>query len=135
MLYITYMNKNINDLCERRRYVRLKTPVTFSYISADGSRVDQAVTKNISANGLRFETLDRDLKESDLIEMKLLILGASNPVHTKARVIWKRKLSLEDSSPFDAGVEFTEIEEDNKNTFLKNLCDLIYAISEDKLEK
>lgn len=129
------MSKDKDNLPERRRYVRLKTPVAFSYISADSSRVCQAVTKNISANGLRFETPDRDLKESDLIEMKLLILGASNPVHTKARVIWKRKLSLEDSSPFDAGIEFTEIEEDNKNTFLKNLCDLIYAISEDKSGK
>jgi len=129
------MSKHNGEFPERRRYVRLKIPVAFSYVSADGLMVDRAVTKNISANGLRFETVDRELKESDSIEIKLLLPGASNPVHTKADVIWKRKLSLEDSSPFDAGVEFTEIEEDNKNTFLKNLCDLIYAISEDKLEK
>ena len=110
-------------------------PVAFSYISADGSTVEQGVTKNMSAHGLRFETTDKALKEADFIEMKLTLPGAANPVHAKASVIWKKKLSLEDSSPFDTGVGFTEIEEDNKNTFLKNLCDLIYGISEEKPEK
>jgi hypothetical protein len=129
------MSKYNSEFPERRRYVRLKIPVAFSYISADGLAVDQGVTKNISAHGLRFETTNKALKESDSIEMKLTLPGAANPVHAKAAVIWKKKLSLEDSSPFDAGVEFTEIEEDNKNTFLKNLCDLIYAISEEKAEK
>jgi len=129
------MGKYTSEFPERRRYVRLKIPVAFSYISADGSTVGQAITKNISAHGLRFETTDKVLKESDSIEMKLTLPGASNPVHAKAAVIWKKKLSLEDSSPFDAGVEFTEIEEDNKNTFLKNLCDLIYGMSEEKPEK
>jgi len=129
------MNKNNDEFPERRRYVRLKIPVAFSYVSADGSIARQAVTKNISAHGLRFETTDRNVKESDSIEIKLMLPGASNPVHAKANIVWKKKLSLEDSSPFDTGVEFTEIEEDNKNTFLKNLCDLIYAISEDSIEK
>jgi hypothetical protein len=44
----------------------------------------------------------------------MVIPEAPNPVHAKAKVIWKKKISLEDAAPFDCGLEFTEIEEDNK---------------------
>ena len=44
----------------------------------------------------------------------------------------KKKLSLEDNSPFDVGTELVDIEEDNKNTFLKFLCDLIYNLPEER---
>jgi c-di-GMP-binding flagellar brake protein YcgR len=115
---------------ERRRYVRLETPVTVSYFPTDGSRMATVVTKNISADGLRFETTDKAIREGDNLEIRLSIVGAANPTHAKTNVIWKKRLSLEDGSPFDVGLEFTEIEEDNKNSFLKSLCDLMYAISE-----
>jgi len=115
---------------ERRRYVRLKTPVELSYFSDNGEKVSKASAANISADGLRFQTNDSDIEKGDSLELKLLMAGAVNPVHAKAKIVWKKRVSLEDGSPFDVGLEFTNIEEDNKNTFLKNLCDLMYSISE-----
>jgi hypothetical protein len=113
-------------LAERRKYIRLQTPIKMAYVLPDKGKLYNTVTKNISAEGLRFETNDKALRPDDAIELKLNINGAVNPVHAKGRVIWKKKLSLEDRTPFDVGIEFIEIEEDNKNTFLKFLCDLIY---------
>lgn len=124
------MLKGRSDFRERRRYVRLKTPVELSYFSGDGKRVTKSVADNISADGLRFQTEDKGINEGDSLELKLSIVGAANPVHAKAKVVWKKRISLEDGSPFDVGLEFTAIEEDNKNTFLKNLCDMMYGISE-----
>jgi len=49
-------------------------------------------------------------------------------VHAKGKVIWIKQLSLEDDAARDVGIELIEIEEDNKNTFLKFLCDLIYNL-------
>ena len=46
-------------------------------------------------------------------------------------MVWIKQLSLEDDAPYDIGIELTEIEEDNKNTFLKFLCDLIYNLSKE----
>jgi len=63
---------------------------------------------------------------NDIAELKIDIPNALSPVHAKAKVIWKRKLSTENGAPFDMGCEFTNIEEDNKNTFLKYFCDLLY---------
>jgi len=126
------MNKAKGGFRERRRYVRLKTPVELSYFSGDGRKVSKTITTNMSADGLRFQTEDRDISEGDSLELKLSMAGAANPVHAKAKVVWTKRVSLEDGAPSDVGLEFTDIEEDNKNTFLKNLCDLIYSISENR---
>jgi c-di-GMP-binding flagellar brake protein YcgR len=125
------MVKEKDTFVERRRYVRLSTPISITFASTTSNNIWRTVTKNISADGIRFETMDPGLKESSVIEIKLDIPSAPNPVHAKGTIIWRNRVSLEDGSPFDCGVEFTEIEEDNKNTFLKFLCDLIYGIKKE----
>lgn len=125
------MKKQQDIQVERRRYVRLEAPIVVSYILPKGDTVLHTSTKNISADGIRLQTLDRTIKESDVITLNLHIPKAVNPVHAKGTIIWKRRISLEDGAPYDIGVEFTEIEEDNKNTFLRFLCDLMYAIAKE----
>lgn len=122
----------INDrLIERRRYIRLRTPISVTYTIQETGGVYTTVTKDISADGLRFESHEKDLKTDGVIAFSLSIAEAHNPVHAKGKIVWKKKLSLEDKAPYDVGVEFTEIEEDNKNTFLKFLCDLIYNLQKE----
>lgn len=121
---------NIKAL-ERRGHLRLLAPIKISYLSPSTGKTVTAAIKNISADGLAFETGDKSLKESDIVELKLDLPEAANPVHSKGRVVWKRRQSLSDNAPFDVGLEFAEIEEDNKNTFLKFLCDQIYALSKE----
>ena len=115
-------------LVERRKYIRLKTPVSVTYTAPNTGIVHSSVTKDISADGLRLETKARDIEKGALLELKLELYGGNNPVHAKGKVVWIKQLSLEDDAPCDMGIEFTEIEEDNKNTFLKFLCDLIYNL-------
>lgn len=117
---------------ERRRYIRLSAPIKVTYNSIADGKIHSADTKDVSPEGMRFQAADKVLKQPDVIELKLGIPGADNPVHATGKIIWKEKLTLEDDSPFDFGVEFIEIEEDNKNTFLKFLCDLIYNLPEGK---
>ena len=115
-------------LIERRKYIRLKTPVSVTYTAPNTGIVHSSLTKNMSADGLRLETKAKDIEENSILELKLELYGANNPVHAKGKVIWIKQLSLEDGAPYDMGIELTEIEEDNKNTFLKFLCDLIYNL-------
>lgn len=125
------MVKVKNELGERRKYVRLHTPIPISYTAPDTGIIRKASAKNISADGMRFESSDSAIREADVIELKLDIPNMSNPVHARGRIVWKKKMSLEDAAPFDYGLEFTEIEEDNKNTFLKFLCDYIYEMKKE----
>ena len=112
---------------ERRRFIRLEVPIEVKYVvEEDSDPVRKRVaTKDLSCDGLRFIS-ERKLDEGSLLDLNLTIPGATNPVHIKGKAIWSKKLSTEDAAPFEVGVEFVQIEEDNKNTFLKYLCDLIY---------
>lgn len=125
------MAKQNNTSVERRRFVRLRTPITISYTIPETNTIRTATTKNISADGLMFETGDAALKEPSIISLIIDIPSASNPVHAKGKVIWTKKTSLQDGAPIDCGVELIGIEEDNKNTFLKFLCDLLYEIEKE----
>ena len=125
---ISIVMKIRDRLIERRKYIRLKTPVSVTYTISDTGIVYSSITKDMSADGLRLEAKARDLKEGSALELKLGLYGTNNPVHAKGKVVWIKQLSLEDGAPCDVGIELTEIEEDNKNTFLKFLCDLIYNL-------
>ena len=125
------MAKIREKLVERRSFIRLREPIGIAYTIAGNDKIFNVTAKDISADGLRFQTVCKTVKEGDTLEMRLDITGGANPVHAKGEVMWKKKLSLEDNAPFDVGAELLEIEEDNKNTFLKFLCDLIYNLPED----
>jgi len=125
------MLKKRDKLIERRKYIRLRAPVAVTYTIGSGPMVYKTVSKDISADGIRIEASGRSLKEGDVVELKLDIPGAQNPVHMKGKVVWKKRSSLADGAPFEVGIAFTEIEEDNKNTFLRFLCDIIYNLTKE----
>ena len=110
-------------LPERRRFIRIEVPL--KAIVKSGDRLDEVVTKNISPVGLRFE-IDRQLKESERLEVALYLPSTDDPISLEAKVIWQSKTSLEDKAPYDVGVEIIDIDDKRKNSFLKYLCDLLY---------
>ena len=110
---------------ERRKYLRIEAPLQIRVITGDRV-IRDVITKDISPLGLRFETAGKNIEINSEIELRLEISGLSSPVHANAKVIWQRALSTEDNAPHDIGCEFTKVEEDNKNTFLKYFCDLLY---------
>jgi hypothetical protein len=125
------MAKGKKGLAERRSFIRLREPISITYSVTGGDKIHNVMSTDISADGLRFQTRDKGISEGDRLEMKLDIHEAANAIHAEGKVIWKELLSLEDNAPLDVGVEFVGIEEDNKNTFLKFLCDLIYNLPEE----
>ena len=125
------MAKTRDKLVERRGFIRLREPINIAYTVSGTDKVYNVTAKDISADGLRFQITERNIKEGDLVEMRMDIQKIPNPVHDKLKIMWKKKLSLEDNAPFDVGTELVDIEEDNKNTFLKFLCDLIYNLPEE----
>ena len=115
----------VKPIQERRKYLRTETPINIRVISKN-STVEEAQTKDISPIGLRFKSKTSPMGINEELELKIEMPDASSSVHTKAKVVWKKKLSTEDGAPFAIGCEFLKIEDDNKNTFLKYFCDLLY---------
>ena len=110
---------------EKRKFIRLQVPIEIKYIVEGAAVRKQVTTKDVSCEGLRFTT-EEGISEGSLVELSVAIPKAPNPVHMNGRVVWTKRHATEDISPLEVGVEFIKIEEDNKNTFLKYLCDLIY---------
>lgn len=110
---------------ERRKFARYAVPIKFAYVLEEENIINNGTTKNISSLGIRFES-EKRLKEGANLDLKLDIPKAPNPVHAQGKLVWVKKTTLEDDSPYDVGMEFLKIEEDNKNTFLKFMCDLAY---------
>lgn len=107
-------------------------PVDISYNTIGSDKIYRVESKDVSADGLRIENSHQPLKVGDQLELKLSLPSIPNPVHAKGRIVWMKKLTLEDNAPYNYGIEIMSIEEDNKNTFLKFLCDTIYAIPQER---
>lgn len=111
-------------LPERRRFVRIEVPLRL-LVELNG-RTEEVQTKNISPVGIRFQ-ISAELDTAKDLHLKLFIPILGKPIDLVAKIVWQSKISLEDSSPFDVGVEIMDICEENKNVFLKYLCDLLYG--------
>jgi len=110
---------------ERRKYLRLEAPIGIRIITPQLA-VDMPSVRNLSPLGLRFETKER-VKDGDVLDVSLTLPEAKNSVHLQSKVVWHRDASGAKPELNDVGCEFIKIEEDNKNTFLKFFCDLIYG--------
>src|SRR3989338_4947931 len=95
---------------ERRRYIRLSTPINLSYVISEKDRVYQAISKDISPVGVRLETREK-LEPGSALKLSLELQKTTNPVHAEGKVVWVKRLSLTDDATYDVGIEFTKIEE------------------------
>ncbi len=113
-------------LPERRRFIRLEVPLRV--VVKKDNQAYEVTTKNISPIGLRFE-IGIELADAKNLQMDLYLPDTDGFVSIEGRVIWHKKVSLDDDAPYDVGIEIVKVEEDKKNSFLKCLCDLMYNIN------
>ncbi|MFH1782817.1 MAG: PilZ domain-containing protein [Candidatus Omnitrophota bacterium] len=107
---------------EKRRFIRFETAVKINYILQKEPKIEKtAKTKNVNTGGLQLIT-DEKLDAGSKVELKIFVPDGLNPVHMNGVVLWSKG----DDKPFNSGIEFGKVEEDNKNTFLKFLCELMY---------
>ncbi|MBU1913307.1 MAG: PilZ domain-containing protein [Candidatus Omnitrophica bacterium] len=120
---------------EKRRFIRFDIALKVSYIIRKDPKVEKiGTTKDVSAQGMQLLTGDK-LEAGDKVDLKIFVPEALNPAHMKGIVVWSIESGPAKSHSYSSGIDFEKIEEDNKNTFLKFLCDLMYAKIGDKKEK
>jgi len=120
---------------EKRRFIRFSIALKVAYIAQKDPKTEKlGTTKDVSAQGMQLLTSDK-LEPGDKLDLKIFVPEALNPAHMKGIVVWSRELDSPKNHFYSAGIDFGKIEEDNKNTFLKFLCNLIYAKIGDKKEE
>lgn len=120
---------------EKRRFIRFDIALKVAYIVQRNPKVEKlGATKDISAAGMQLLTGDK-LELGDKVDLKIFVPDALNPAHLKGIVVWTKDLEPAGTHSYGIGIDFGKIEEDNKNTFLKFLCDLMYEKIGKKKEK
>ncbi|MDP2920877.1 MAG: PilZ domain-containing protein [Candidatus Omnitrophota bacterium] len=118
---------------EKRKFIRFNVALKVAYIVQKDPKLEKTgVTKDVSAQGMQLLAGEK-LAPGEKLDLKIFIPDALNPAHIKGIVLWSKALEPGKSYTFSAGVDFKKIEEDNKNTFLKFLCDLVYQKTEKRL--
>jgi len=96
---------------ENRKFVRLDWPVVIKYKTAEEPVTqDQIVGKNVSEGGVCFIVYER-LAKGTMLDMQLEVPFDSMPIFIKGEVAWIKKVGEEHAKTFEAGVEFTKVEE------------------------
>ncbi len=111
---------------EKRRFIRFALSSKIDYIVQKEPKVEKmGMTKNVSAEGMQLLTEEK-LDTGKKIDFKIFTPDALNPVHLNGRILWSKEISKGEKLSYCSGIEFGKIEEDNKTTFLKYLCDMMY---------
>lgn len=110
---------------EKRYYIRIDVSVPTELSISDKGNIEivKGHAKNISASGVMVEVGEK-LPVGTEADIEMSAPEASNPIHCKGRVT--RTAASGKPGKYNCGMVITRIEEDNKNTFLKFLCDTIY---------
>lgn len=120
---------------EKRRFIRFDIALKVSYIIRKEPKIEKSgTTKDVSAQGMQLLTEDK-METGDKVDLKIFVPEALNPAHMRGIVVWSKESGIAKKRSYSSGINFEKIEEDNKNTFLKFLCNLMYAKIGDKKEK
>jgi len=111
---------------ENRRFIRFDIALKVTYCVQKEPKFEKTgITSDMSAGGIRLLTEEK-LETGSRVGLKIIIPEALNPAHLSGIVLWSEEAGGVKKVSYTAGIEFGSIEEDNKNTFLKFLCDLMY---------
>ena len=123
---------NSGQNTERRKFPRLSlgANVKYSVVQLNSSK-DDIPMKNISAAGICI-VADDDLEIGTILSLRVYLPGNDAPIYTKGRVIWKSefKIGYGSKPSYDMGVEFLEIEEEDKRKIFKYVAKLPHIAKE-----
>lgn len=111
---------------EKRRFIRFDIALKVTYCIQKEIKIEKTgITSDMGVGGIRLLTEEK-LETGSRVDLKIFIPEALNPAHLIGIVLWSKESTGAKNPSYIAGIEFGPIEEDNKNTFLKFLCDLMY---------
>ena len=111
---------------EKRKYIRLDFKLKLNF-SAEGEpkKAYQAITRNISAEGLKF-TSDQKLEPGSRVDFEVQLQNRKDTVHFKGEVVWSKEVPILTSvrdKTYDIGVRFVDVDKKDKNALMLYICD------------
>ncbi|MGE4357147.1 MAG: PilZ domain-containing protein [Candidatus Omnitrophota bacterium] len=92
----------------RRRYKRINFDTSVTYQTTGNRRINYTLAKDISEGGMGILLEEFVPKDTEII-LEFSLKKNSNPIRSKARVVWIQKFPYIER--YRAGLEFKEIED------------------------
>ena len=111
---------------ERRKFIRLNINVQIRFSVIEDYKTQKiAETKDIGAGGICF-ILDEELKKGDALKLDLFLPEDPPTIQALRRVVWIKPFSIasEKNTRYDTGIEFTEIDYEDRKKINKYVFSL-----------
>ena len=116
--------KNESHSPERRKFPRLNTTVDIEYavVGKEPAPQDKSYIKNISSGGICIIVYEK-VEIDDILTLTINLPEGGRPIQLKGKVVWTGEFILggDKRSRWDAGIEFIEISEDDRQKISKYL--------------
>ena len=108
---------------ERRRHIRLETPVLIEFPDPETMKTSRSFTKDMSESGMRFPTAVK-LEIGKELPLSLKLPFQDAMLHATGEVIWIREVSRLGAPQYRVGVRFRWIEDPDRQRLLRHLSAL-----------
>lgn len=110
-------------MVERRKYPRFQLVVNASYKILDSSTFKPGKTRDISAEGVCFESQE-DFKVGTYVALEIDLEDNMPPINLAGRIRWSQEMRITEvkEKRFINGVELIDIAKSDEGRFLKYYC-------------
>ena len=105
---------------ERRRYIRMETPVLVEFPNPETMKTERSFTYNVSETGLRFPTPVK-LQVGQEIPLTLELPFHTAPMHATGEILWAREISRLGAPQYEIGVAFRWMDDPDRARFTRHL--------------
>ena len=111
---------------ERRRYIRVETPVLVEFPNPETLKTERSFTQDVNETGIRFPTAVR-LQIGQEIALTLQLPFHDATMNATGEVLWIREVSRLGAPQYDVGVQFRWIEDPDRNRLSRHLAAIFPA--------
>lgn len=105
---------------ERRRFVRLETPVLVAFPSPGTMKTERSYTQDISESGIKFPTLVR-LQIGQQLPLTLELPFSNHSMQATGEVMWIREVSRLGAPQYEVGMRFQWIDDPDRQRLSRHL--------------
>ena len=109
---------------ERRRHVRVETPVMIEFPSPVTMKTERSFTQDVSETGLRFPTAIK-LQVSQELPLTLQLPFANMVMHATGEIMWVREVARLSDIQYEVGLRFRWVEDPDRQRLIRHLTSFL----------
>jgi hypothetical protein len=123
LIYPTYLLIHGLNMQERRRHIRIETPVLVEFPNPETMKTERSFTQDVSETGMRFPTTVK-LQLGQEIPLTLELPFQNSTMHATGEILWVRQVSRLGDPQYEVGVRFCWIEDPDRQRLTRHLASL-----------